>query len=109
MAHTFDRVARALGDRSRRVVLTKVHDQNPLSVSEIESVDATMEAADRIPDPEQSRIALVHTHLPMLDSIGYVDWDRDTDTIVKGDNWEEIVPYLELLDDRAHELPAEWP
>jgi len=109
MAHTFDRVARALGDRSRRVVLTAVHDQNPLSMSEIESAAVTMDTADRLPDPERDRIALVHTHLPLLDSSGYIDWNREADTIVKGENWEEILPFLELFEERAHQLPAEWP
>ena len=60
-------------------------------------------------DPETVGIELTHTHLPKLDDAGYIDWDRETREISKGPRFEEIEPFLELLENHADELPADWP
>lgn len=51
---------------------------------------------------------LVHNHLPKLESLGYVRWDRETGEVSKGPNWGEIEPLLRLLRDHEGELPDDW-
>lgn len=50
---------------------------------------------------------LYHCHLPMLESDGYVHWDRDADAIEPGPAFEEIVPLLECVDDFPRSLSAD--
>lgn len=37
-----------------------------------------------------------------------IDWDRENDQISKGENWDEIAPLLQLLQDHQDELPDSW-
>lgn len=109
MPDGFDSVADALGHRYRRVVLSHLVDQNPLDDDD----PALLQRASGAPtadstDLERVQVGMQHTHLPKLDAAGYADWDRQSGTIVKGPNWEEIAPMLELLEEHEDELPVEW-
>jgi hypothetical protein len=59
-------------------------------------------------EPEVLEVKLIHNHLPKLEEMGYITWDRETDEISKGPNWEEIAPLLELIDTHRDELPDGW-
>lgn len=48
-------------------------------------------------DSTQFQIELTHSHLPKLDSAGFITWDRDAGTVAKGPEWEALVPFLRLL------------
>ena len=63
-------------------------------------------AADKEPDVLQSE--LVHTHLPALEDNGYISWNRETNEISKGPNWDEIGPLIELMHAHQDELPDGW-
>jgi len=115
---TFDDIADAIGHPDRRELLAGVLEANPVSISEHIGASAAggpspKSSADlpagRGEDVEAKRIGLHHTHLPKLESSGYVEWNRDEGTVVKGPNWAEIKPVLELLRDNEHDLPVEWP
>ncbi|MXR51031.1 hypothetical protein GRX03_05345 [Halovenus sp. WSH3] len=84
----FDQVADALGHRTRRHLLVKLAERPSIAVS----------SADE-------KIELMHTHLPKLDSMGYVVWDRERDTVVTGPNWGEIEPVIRLLRANKDSLP----
>lgn len=49
--------------------------------------------------PAQLDVDLRHTHLPKLDALGIIDWDRDVGTFSRGHNWTEVAPLVE----RVHE------
>jgi predicted transcriptional regulator len=105
-----DRIANALGRRYRRETLVALRDRNPLTLEELARVSEVPgpPAAGGGAESETVRIELVHTHLPKLESLGYVSWNRDTGTVVKGERWEEIEPVLELFEQHADRLPFEF-
>lgn len=92
----FDEVARGLQNRSRRCILKELLEHNPASVSEVVPIRA---------DGRNERIELVHTHLPRLDDLGYIAWDRESGRISRGPRWEEIEPILELIDENEERIP----
>jgi hypothetical protein len=59
-------------------------------------------------EPEVLEIELVHNHLPKLEDMGFISWDRTANEISKGPNWEEIAPLLKLIHDHQDELPEDW-
>jgi hypothetical protein len=40
-------------------------------------------------------------HLPKLDQYGFIDWDRENDTVETGPRFDDIEPLLDML--RPHE------
>lgn len=96
----FDRIADALGDQARRHVLVGLLDHNPLDYREAVADDGGR-------DRDDAELQMVHMHLPKLDDMGYVGWDRESGTVVKGEKWDEIEPVLRLLDDHSEQLPSD--
>jgi hypothetical protein len=72
--------------------------------------EARFEIGDpiRASDNQNIEITLHHNHLPKLDRIGFIEWDREANTIGRGFHFEEIKPVLELLIEHQEELPDEW-
>lgn len=54
-------------------------------------------------------LQLRHNHLPKLDRVGVISWDRETMQVGRGPEFDGIEPLLELLDDNPDALPGEWP
>jgi hypothetical protein len=94
----FDTIADALGDQTRRNILLKLLDHNPVKPLEAMATHDTR---------EDEKLQLIHTHLPKLDDMGYVTWDRENETIVKGPNWEAIEPVVRLLSDNRERIPSD--
>jgi len=46
---------------------------------------------------ESDRVELHHNHLPRLTAVGYVEWDRETDTIARGPRFETVAPMIHLM------------
>jgi len=90
----------ALGDVQRRLLVAPL-DHNPQD-------DAPIAAAGDDADAVERLVTMRHVHLPKLADYGYVDWDRETDDVTRGPNFDEIQPPLELLDDNENELPSAW-
>ncbi|WP_348612718.1 transcriptional regulator [Halobaculum rarum] len=49
-----------------------------------------------------------HVHLPKLEEYGFITWNRDTDEVSKGPNFEEIRPLPEMFAAHEDELPDGW-
>lgn len=45
---------------------------------------------------ERTYISLYHAHVPKLDDLEIIEFDRETETISKGDNAEQVLTVLEL-------------
>jgi len=58
--------------------------------------------------PERRRVAMVHIHLPKLDDMGIVRWERETAELSKGPKWEELAPLLRWMEQHRDELPEGW-
>lgn len=97
---TPDDALRALAHRDRRRLLIAFLEQ-----SHEEEISAPEEVHVGERDVEKLHVGLHHKHLPRLDALGFVDWDREAGTVSKGPNFSEIQPMLELLNRYRNELP----
>lgn len=100
VARSFDDAIDALADVQRRKLLVALLEHNPQDVAPDTDRD---EAAD-----DDRQIQMEHVHLPKLERYGYIDWDRRSHQVVKGHNFDELRPLLELLDGHESELPQGW-
>ena len=90
----FDQITKALGHKMRRELLVELLAHNPVQ-------------ADELRESEGEKTALFHSHLPTLDDLDYIVWNRAAATITKGPNWEEIEPVVRLLSENTECLPPD--
>ncbi len=103
--NTWERLFEAISDPYRRQLLVALLDHNPQDDTDLDPLDIVAET-DRESSVLESE--LVHNHLPKLDAMEIVDWDRDTGEISTGPEWEQVAPILELIHDHQEELPDGW-
>ncbi|QLD88598.1 hypothetical protein HWV07_05950 [Natronomonas salina] len=115
-----DDVFEALSDVQRRKLLVDLLEHNPQTVETIseasrevggmsEGLKEEYLASDaEISGADKSHVRLYHVHLPMLVEYGFVEWDRESNTVVKGARFDAIRPVLELLEENHETLPAGW-
>lgn len=96
-----DRIFESLSSRHRRLVLIL------LKQGLVETQADVIVRGEE--DRTEREITLAHNHLPTLEEAGYIEWDRDTGEISKGPRFDEIEPFLELIENHADELPPDWP
>lgn len=94
----------ALANDHRRKLLSALAESNPQ-----DDVRGAATGDSRETDLDRLRTEMYHQHLPKLEDYGFIRWNRDTNEVVKGPQFEEIHPVLELMDDHADELPDGWP
>jgi hypothetical protein len=58
---------------------------------------------------DRLNIEMIHIHLPKLEEMDFIWWDKATLTVRRGPRFDEIRPLLELMDNHADELPVDWP
>lgn len=63
--------------------------------------------ADPNSEDDLAQLRQRHITLPELDDSGYVSWDRETDEVTRGPQFEEIRPLLRFLIAHADE-PDGW-
>jgi hypothetical protein len=100
----FDLVLDALSNSYRRQLLVALLEHNPQDERDTDPLDL-------LPEVEQEdtlEVELVHSHLPKLEEMGYISWDRPTDEISKGPRWDTIAPLLKLMQDHEEDLPDGW-
>ena len=98
------RALEALSDRYRRELLLALRRENPQDDDDRDPLDII----DPPHEPDVLEIELVHTHLPKLESLGFIEWDRETGKIAKGPDWDDIEPIVSLIADHRDELPDDW-
>ena len=101
---SFEACLEALGHiERRRLLVALLHDTS--------GGDRTV-AIDRLVadgGDGNAELSMSHVHLPKLEAMGLVAWDRDAHTVSAGPAFEDVRPLLELLDEHDDELSAEWP
>lgn len=99
----FDDMVDALAHVQRRKLLIALLAENPQDETPTVVADSeeNSDALDRL-------VSMRHVHLPKLADYGFIEWDKEAHEIMKGPNFDEIRPLLELLDDHEDELPKDW-
>jgi len=106
MSTLLDNVFKALANRHRRRLLVTLAERDP--DSHLKVSQATRLAEE---DQGQNRIEqeLQHTHLPMLDEMELIDWDREEETVSPGPRFYDIRPFIRVLSENRDKLPTSWP
>ena len=94
----------ALSNSYRRELLLALLEHNPQDDHDRDPLDII----DPPLEPEVLETELFHRHLPKLEEMGFIEWNRDTGEISKGPDWDDIEPVLRLLRDHRDELPPGW-
>ncbi|WP_204959904.1 DUF7344 domain-containing protein [Salinigranum salinum] len=91
----------------RRRLLVYLVDGNP---EKFDDIPEHIRVAEHIDDDERRTLLemLETEHLPLLEENGVIDWDREQDVIVRGEQFDEIRPILRLISDHEDELPDDW-
>ncbi len=101
----WERILTALAGRYRRQMLVALLEYNPETDDDIDPYNTV---TDSETDAETIKREMVHNHLPKLEALEYIEWDRDSDSIRRGRKWDEIAPLVTLLEDNRDELPDGW-
>jgi hypothetical protein len=99
--------APVFANRDRRRLLVYLVDGNP---EETEDIPEHIRVAEHLGDEERRVLKemLVTEHLPLLEENGLIEWDRETDVIVRGEQFDEIRPLLTLITEHRSDLPDDW-
>ncbi len=100
---SFDDIVEAMAHIQRRKLLLALLEHNPQDDEPVIIADSDSEA-----DAVGRLISMNHVHLPKLVEYEFIEWDKETHEVIKGPQFDEIRPLLELLDDNEDELPDDW-
>lgn len=93
---SLSKVMSALSASPRREVLFRLYEESSSSIESPDVVELNSQSFDC------SRVALYHQHLPNLAEKKYIEWDQSTFEIQKGENFDEVRPLLQLLDEHDY-------
>lgn len=99
-----DDLFEALSNPYRRQLLVALLEHNPQDDDDRDPLDLI---SDDI-EPDVLELQLFHNHLPKLEAMNFISWDREANEISKGPEWDEIEPLITLIDDHQDELPDGW-
>lgn len=95
-----DRVLEALLTQRRRMILCLLKRSSPRPIVDF--------LPRNTPANRSTEIELRHNDLPRLASLAYIDWDREIGEVARGERFGEVAPVLDLFENHADELPADW-
>lgn len=110
----------ALANVQRRLLLLDLLDHNPQAVVAMSKASREVTAMSpglleeyltsnqEISGVKKDNVRLHSVHLPKLAKYGFIDWHRDDEEVVKGDQFDEIRPLLKLLEGHSETLPDDW-
>ncbi|OIB58372.1 hypothetical protein [Natrialba sp. SSL1] len=98
----WDQVFTATSADPRRQIIISLMDREP-----DQSVALPAAASNpNVPmDSTTLRQQLVHNHLPLLDDLGFVEWETDPLRAIRGDRFDEVAVVFTALHETAAELP----
>ena len=95
-----DELFTALADRQRRQILATLEERDSrtdhLTVGDVGSESAELDKS----------VELLHVHLPMLDDVGIVEWDREASVVSPGTRFDDAARVLACLREFDGESPA---
>lgn len=84
-----DNVMKLLADSQQGNLLLEVQNHDPEDNSPIYIM-----ASDTNADPVRHLVAMKHTHLPMLEAYGFINWYKTHHEVTKGSNFDQVEPLL---------------
>jgi hypothetical protein len=99
----WDTLFECLKAKPRRRLLTGLAAYQPT-----ETVPFTKLRSEETASESQISPEYVHVHLPKLADAGYILWDEQTCEISQGPRFEEIEPFIELVQTHNERLPDGW-
>lgn len=94
----------ALSNPYRRQLLIALTEHNPQGDDDLDPLGLLEDSGEA----DVLELELTHMHLPKLEEMEYINWNRETGQISKGPNWEQIEPLVELLHNHREQLPDGW-
>lgn len=88
----YDDVLRAVADSQRRKLLCDLMDHDPHDSTSVSIIDS-----DNNADAVSQIVAMRHRHLPLLESYGFINWDRDHFDVMEGPNFDQVEHLLEMI------------
>ena len=98
---TLDKQLSIISNHHRRRVLLAFVDTTPQNTPTVPTAAVETDGGD-----QPQTIAMQHIHLPKLADHGFIDWDRETQRVTKGPQFDEIEPLLTVLSENQDVLPA---
>lgn len=94
-----DELFDALSHPIRRHVLLSLADPDSLAVDKTMSYPPSEESDgdDADSDPDLLALELRHRHFTLLDDYGFVEWDPETETLTRGERFDDVVPLLDFV------------
>lgn len=89
-----DEAFRAMAHPERRELLVALAEHNSRTDTSLHMPD-DLSIEDR--DSESLHISLYHNHLPRLETAGFIRWDRDTQQVTAGPQFDALRPLLSVL------------
>lgn len=80
-------------------------EHNPRDTAEFESPPTSSVGEDT----EATKVALYHNHLPCLDEAGFINWNRESNIVTRGPNFEEVHSLITLLNGHQDEHTKDVP
>ena len=94
----------ALSHPYRRQLLIALLEANPQDDDDTDPMDLL----DGKDESEVLETSLHHVHLPKLEDLGFIEWNKDAGEISKGPKWDAVAPLLRLIENHSDELPDDW-
>lgn len=91
-----DDLFEALAHVRRRELLVGLLEHDSRTASPEVAPDETISS-----DATDRSVKMQHVHLPKLEEYGFIEWNRATDQVTKGPNFEEVRPLLAQVVDRG--------
>ena len=89
-----------LANEHRRHLLVALRTENPQRAEGIVPQNMPVD----VEETKDLQAAFYHNHLPRLDAAGFITWNRDTNEIVRGPNFDTILPLLAAIESCRAEL-----
>ena len=94
-----DDLFEVLGERWRRCAVRHLAKRPDGRAADEFVADLHARYAPPTADRSSTRIAFHHVHLPKLDALDVVDYDRESGTVAPGPNFDEAAACLDAVED----------
>ncbi|TYL38429.1 transcriptional regulator [Natronococcus pandeyae] len=101
---SLDAVLDVLTDRHRRRLLVALLEHDSQTRSNVQIPDDIIVGDEEL---ERLHVQMYHVHLPKLEAAGLVEWDRTTNEVQRGPQFETVRPLLDPIRDQVDDVLEE--